>query len=87
MTKAVDQHRMATISSNNKQIKNGGHNVISAAPTLKLSSLFLFRLNSLTKHAEVTNLVSSCIADPCGRVMPEHANNMFSSAQCHDLNH
>jgi len=49
--------------------------------TLNLSSLFLLSLNSLTKHAEVTNLVRSSIDFPCGRAMPEHANNMFSSAQ------
>jgi lipid A disaccharide synthetase len=53
-----------------------------------LSSLFLLPSNSLTKHAEVTNLVtSSLLVVTDGIGMAEHANSISSSAQDNDFNH
>ena len=56
--------------------------IVVAWIQLTQSSLFLLRLNFLTKHAEVTILVKSSN----GRGMPEHANNISSPAQDHNFN-
>ena len=61
--------------------------IVVAWIQLTQSSLFLLRLNFLTKHAEVTILVkSSLVAISNGRGMPEHTNNISSSAQDHNFN-